>query len=43
MIKKFSIIKTGIGIEGEKYANKLGIKKYVNKLKMELNDYRIKG
>ena len=33
----------GIGIESEKYANKLEIKKYGNKLKMELIDHRIKG
>ena len=32
----------GIGIESEKYTNKLEIKKYGNKLKMELSDYRTK-
>ena len=29
-------LKRGVGIESEKYANKLEIKKYGNKLKMEL-------
>ena len=36
-------LKRGIGIESEKYANKLEIKKYGSKLKMELSDYRTKG
>ena len=35
--------KRAIGIESEKYANKLEIKKYGNKLKMELSDHRTKG
>ena len=43
MIEKISILKKGIGIESEKYANKLEIKKYGNKLKMELSDHRTKG
>ena len=41
--KKISILKRGIGIESQKYANKLDIKKYGNKLKMELSDHRTKG
>ena len=36
-------LKRGIGIESEKYANKLVIKKYGNNLKMELSDHRTKG
>ena len=36
MIEKFSILKKGKGIESEKYANQLEIKKYGNKLRMEL-------
>ena len=41
MIENFSILKKGIGIESEKYANKLDIKKYENKfnLKVELSDH----
>ena len=42
MIEKISILKKGMGIESEKYANKLEIKKYGNKLKMELSDHRTK-
>ena len=38
MIEKNFNFKKGIGIESEKYANKLAIKKYGNKLKMELSD-----
>ena len=38
--RKISILKKGIGIESEKYANKLEIKKCENKLKMELSDHR---
>ena len=37
--KKFQFWKRGIGIESEKYAE---IKKYGNKLKMELSDHRTK-
>ena len=33
--KKFSILKRGIGIESEKYANELKIKKYGNKLEIK--------
>ena len=43
MIEKFSILKKEVGIKSEKYANKLEIKKYGNKLKMELSDHRTKG
>ena len=43
MIEIFLTLKKGIGIESEKYANKLEIKKYGNKLKMELSDHRAKG
>ena len=39
MIEKFLILKKGIGIESEKYVNKLEIKKYGNKLEMELSDH----
>ena len=42
MIEKYSILKRGIGIESEKYANKLEIKKYGNKLKIKLSDHRTK-
>ena len=43
MIEKiFDFKKRGIGIESEKYANKLEIKKYGNKLKMQLNDHGTK-
>ena len=35
--------KRGIGIESENHANKLEIKKYGNKLKMELSDHRTNG
>ena len=35
-------LKRRIGIESEKYANKLELKKYGNKLKMELSDHRTK-
>ena len=38
--KDFNFKKRRIGIESEKYANKLEIKKYGNKLKMELSDLR---
>ena len=41
--KKFQFEKRGIGIESDKYANKLEIKKVWNKLKMELSDHRTKG
>ena len=37
------MLKNGIGIESEKFANKLEIKKYGNKLKMKLSDHRTKG
>ena len=40
--KKFQFLKSEMGIESEKYANKLKIKKYGNKLKMKLNDHRTK-
>ena len=43
MIEKNSILKRRIGIKSEKYANKTEIKKYGNKLKMELSDHRTKG
>ena len=43
MIEKNSFLKKEIGIESEKYANKLEIKKYGNKLKMEFSDHRTKG
>ena len=43
MLEKISILKGGIGIKSEKYANKLEIKKWGNKLKVELNDHRTKG
>ena len=43
MIEKILILKRGIGIKSEKYVNKLEIKKYGNKLKMELSDHRTKG
>ena len=33
----------GIGIKSVKYVNKLEIKKYGNKLKMELSDHNTKG
>ena len=33
MIKKFSILKRGIGIESDKYANKLKIKKLWKQVK----------
>ena len=32
-----------MGIKSEKYTNKLEIKKYGNKLKMELSDHKTKG
>ena len=41
--EKFQFSERGIGIESEKYFNKLKIKKYGNKLKMELSDHRTKG
>ena len=43
MIEKILILKRGIGIESEKYANKLEIKKYGNKLTMELSNHGTKG
>ena len=36
----FFILKRGLGIKSENHANKLEIKKYGNKLKMELSDHR---
>ena len=36
-------LERGIGIESEKYANKLDIKNYGNTLKMELSDHSTKG
>ena len=41
--RKIFDLKRGIGIKNEKYANKLEIKKYGNKLKLELSDHRTKG
>ena len=43
MIEKFSALKKGNRDRKWKYANKLEIKKYGNKLKMELSDHRTKG
>ena len=42
MIEKILTLKKGIEIESEKYANKLGIKKYGNKLKMGFSNHRTK-
>ena len=40
MIKKFAVLKKGIGIENEKnYANKLGIKQDGNRLKIQIKGY----
>ena len=36
-------LKRGIGIKNEKHVNKLEIKKYGNKLKMEFSDHRTNG
>ena len=42
MIEKNFNLKRGIGIESEKHANKLEIKKVWKKLKMELSDHKTK-
>ena len=41
--KNFNVKNRGIGIESEKYASQLEIKKYGNKLKREFSDHRTKG